>query len=172
METATLMNVWKTMPDSEAARIVGRSLSACRGKADLLYCFDSIFRKTVKERYGEYHEIINDSRSRAQVGCANRNRYPKPRDGSGRFIRVGQRDRLAERDDSRTLWQRQRVPDRTDRDHGGARFADCTRRCDSGESSSYSTARLSVRQSSGALSAERVGHAIANASATSDRVLG
>jgi hypothetical protein len=171
-ETIALMKVWKVMSDSDAARIVGRSLSACRGKADGLYCTDPDFRKAIKERYEVYSEAINGSRSRSQVGCTNHNRNPKPRDGSGRFIRVEQRGGLAERDNGRTVRQRERMPARTNRDNGNARFADNVGRCDPGSGESDSTVRLSVRNASDSMPSERMGNAITNASAASERILG
>lgn len=171
-ETAMLIMVWKTMPDSDAARIVGRSLSACRGKADGLYCNDSLFRKTIKERYEAYSEAINESRSVVLHGHANFNLNNKLRDGSGRFVCVGQRGGLAERDDGRTVRQRECMPARADRDNGNARFADFARRRDSGASESGSAIRVSVRNASGSMSTERMDHAIANAPAASERVLG
>ena len=171
-ETAALMKVWKTMADSDAARIVGRSLSACRGKADGLYCADPDFRKAIKERYESYSEAINDSRSRSQVGCTNHNRNPKHRDVSGRFVCVEQRGGLAERDNGRAMRQRECMPARTERDNGNARFDDFAGRRDSSESESGSAIRVSVRNASGSMSTERMGHAIANAPAASERVLG
>lgn len=171
-ETAALMKVWKAMPDSEAAHIVGRSLSACRGRADGLYCTNPDFRKAVKERYEVYSEVINDSRSRSQVGCTNHNRNPKPRDGSGRFIRVEQRGGLAERDNGRALRQRECMPARTNRNNGNARFADFAGRRDSSESESGSAGWVSVWDASGSMLPERMDNAIANATVASERVLG
>ena len=171
-ETAALMKVWKTMSDSDASRIVGRSLSACRGKADGLYCTEPDFRKAVKERYDEYKETINDTRSVVLLGHANFNRHPKPRDGSGRFIRVEQRGGLAERDDRRTVRKRECMSDRASSDNGNARFADCAGRRYPSESESDSTRRVSVRNSVGRMSAERLGNAIANATVDPERILG
>lgn len=171
-ETIALMKVWKVMSDSDAARIVGRSLSACRGKADGLYCTDPDFRKAIKERYEVYSEAINGSRSRSQVGCTNHNRNPKPRDGAGRFVRVEQWGGLAERDNGRAMRQRECMPARTNRDNGNARFADNSGRRDPSSGESDSAVRLSVRNSSGSMSSERMGNAITNTSAASERILG
>jgi hypothetical protein len=97
---------------------------------------------------------------------------PLPFIGKGRFIRMERGRKLAERDDSRTVRQRGRMPARTDRDNSNARFASSAGRRDSSESESGSTARVSVRDTSCRMPTERMDHAIANAPAASERVLG